>query len=90
MNRLIYTLTLALASLTAWAQGSITGRVVEKQTTSPLEFANVVVRQAGQAKPLKTGYTDAEGRFMLQSLPLGRYTIGISLLGYKEESATYN
>lgn len=85
MNRLIYTLTLALASLTAWAQGSITGRVVEKQTTSPLEFANVVVRQAGQAKPLKTGYTDAEGRFMLQSLPLGRYTIGISLLGYKEE-----
>lgn len=85
MKRLISTLMLAITVLSAWAQGSITGRVVEKETTSPLEYACIAVRQAGQTKALTTGYSDKEGSFVLKNLPLGRYTLTISLLGYKVE-----
>ena len=85
MSRFIVLCLLILSACTVMAQGGIiTGRVLDREHGQPLEFVNVVVRPTGQAKAVKTGYTDTEGKFRVAGLPMGRYTLILTFLGYKE------
>jgi hypothetical protein len=63
---------LALSSMRAGAQGSIAGTVYDSlRTHAPLANATVVLVERSQYAT-----TDARGRFRLDSVPDGRYTIG--------------
>ncbi|MBR1593306.1 MAG: TonB-dependent receptor [Alloprevotella sp.] len=72
-------------ALAALAQGSVSGRIIETENRTPLEFVSVSVRQSGQSRALKSGYTDTEGEFLLSGLPQGKYTVRFTLLGYGVE-----
>ncbi len=65
------------------ATGSVQGSVVSKDTHEPLIGANVIVERTrfGTA-------TNEEGNFFLANIPVGTYTLTVSMLGYKEESFT--
>lgn len=64
---------------------TIRGTVVDKQTQSPLPGAVVLLLGS---KPLKAAAANEEGKFRLDSVPIGRLQIRISLISYKEKVQT--
>lgn len=63
------------------AKGLIRGRVVAADSGRPLRRARVTV--AGAALPqARTASTNIDGRFEIQELPAGRFTVGVARAGY--------
>ncbi len=56
---------------------SVTGRVVDAQTSRPLADAHVFI-----ATSTIGGITTADGRFHLRQVPAGAHTVYVSMLGY--------
>jgi outer membrane receptor protein involved in Fe transport len=65
------------------ATGKIQGLVISQDKT-PVEFANVVLRKAGERDIVKVSVTDPKGNFEFAGLPYGSYSIQLSFIGYKE------
>lgn len=76
-------LILYLASLTAWAQNSLSGKVVDAQSNLPLVGASVWTETANRGT-----VTDENGQFTLNRLPNGNVEIRVSYLGYETERLT--
>ena len=57
---------------------TIRGIVIDSQTKSPIEFATVIIQQGGSAGTV----TDSLGRFRINNVPIGRYNIQTSYVGY--------
>ena len=71
-----------MASITALANGDITGKVFNKETGEPMDFANVQLINAKTGKPLPIGTnTDENGLFSLKGVADGKYLVRISNLG---------
>ena len=74
---IICALTL-LAALPAAAQKfSLSGRVVEKESGEPVEFATVVLTASEQ-----WAVTDSKGSFSIKDIPVSKSTVTVSCLGY--------
>ncbi len=82
MNRILITTLLIFAALTSWAQGTVRGHVLERQTEEALEFANVRILKG--AKFIKGAITDSEGAFSINGLAYGSYTLQITSIGFKD------
>ncbi len=83
MQKTILTFLLSLCTIVAsWAQGTVRGHVVEKQTSDALEFANVRVLQG--TKFIKGAITDSEGAFNITGLGYGSYTLQVTSIGFKD------
>ncbi len=75
-----------VSSLPAWSQGhSFSGRVVEKETGDPVEFATVLVKATEQ-----WAVTDAEGRFSIQNIKAGKSLVTVASLGYATLSREFS
>ena len=73
---------LCMATLTALANGDITGKVLNKATGEPMDFVNVQLINAKTGKPLPIGTnTDENGNFSLKGVADGKYIVRISDLG---------
>lgn len=86
MKKLV--LFLAFCNLIITAQNlkqTIRGTIVDKQTQSPIPGAVIAVLNSN---PLKVSSSDEEGRFRIDSVPIGRWAIKISLISYKEKTQT--
>lgn len=59
--------------------GSIEGKVTE-ETTAPLQNATVTVMQNGQ--PLKYAFTDEDGKYIIETLKPGNYSVRADREGY--------
>lgn len=59
---------------------SIRGTVVDKASEFPLEFVEVVLTDSD---PVIGAVTDAQGKYRLENVPVGRHTITVFSLGYK-------
>lgn len=89
MNKFFQTLLIALASLwamTAVAQDlkNIRGQVVDKDSKYPIIGANVMVLNSN---PIIGDKTDENGYFTLANVPLGRVSVKVSFIGYKDAYA---
>ncbi len=72
---------LSAAAVNAFASGDITGKVFNKQTGAPLDFATVQLLDS-QGKPLAIGgTTDEAGVFTLTGVPDGTYIVRVSNIG---------
>jgi TonB-dependent starch-binding outer membrane protein SusC len=69
------------ARVVAQQGGRITGRVVDARTRAPLPSVQVFVTgtQIG-------GLTDADGRFILNGVPLGAQQVSVERIGYRDVS----
>ena len=79
-------LSLALAFLPLFlsAQTStLRGVVLDKQSETPLIGATL---QVLQAEPAIGATTDADGRFVLRQVPVGRQTVRVTYLGYETQT----
>ncbi len=85
MLRKLLSMALALLLLPAFvlAQGSITGTVSDAATGETLPGANVVVQELNRGAA-----TDTEGRFVIDNVPNGTYTLTSSFVGYKKFETT--
>lgn len=83
MNKTVLGLILYLASLTAWAQNSLSGKVVDAKSNSPLVGATAWAETANRGT-----VTDENGQFTLNRLPSGSVEIRVSFLGYETERVT--
>jgi len=57
----------------------VSGMVRDQQTQLPIPFANVTVEEV----PLKV---DEEGYFLIDKVPLGKYTVKASAPGYRPDT----
>ncbi len=58
----------------------VKGKVYDKESETPLEFANVVI--LGTIPQLGVN-TDIQGNFKILGVPIGRYNIQVSFIGYE-------
>ena len=72
-----------LCSMMASAQGFIKGRVLDKNTEEPLSYVNIKVSQQGRETLLKGAVTDLDGKFTINGLQNGDYTLTLTFVGYK-------
>ena len=61
---------------------SLAGTAVERGTRTPLLGVEVVLRSAADSSVVAHASTDADGRFLLEGVPAGRYLFRASLLGH--------
>ncbi len=84
MNRTVSYLLLVLLAGSVHAQQltqNIRGTVVDKISQSPMPGAVVVLLGS---TPLKGTATDLNGQFSLKDVPVGRQSIKVTFMGYKE------
>lgn len=83
MKNTVVGLVLYLASLTAWAQNSLSGKVVDAKSNAPLVGATAWAETANRGT-----VSDENGQFTLNRLPSGSVEIRVSFLGYETERVT--
>ncbi len=83
MQKLVFGLVLYLAAISAWAQNSISGKVVDAKSNVPLVGASLWAETAGRGT-----VTDENGLFELGRLSEGSLRIRVSYLGYETEVIT--
>ena len=90
MKKIHYALTflILITSLNNYAQdGSakkikITGKVIEKISKQPLEYATITILNPNNPKAIAGGITDSKGEFSIEVNP-GTYTIKIEFISFK-------
>ncbi len=80
MKRIFTTLTLSLFfAVIAFAQGGITGKIMDGESNEALIGASVLVKGTSQGT-----ITDFDGNFSMQNLDAGDYTLVISYIGFTD------
>lgn len=89
MVKRILFLFFILLTTTSYAQQrgfTITLKLVEEGTSTPIEFATVSLNKEGSKDHLKYVLSDDEGNAKIEKIRKGKYTITAELLGYKSVS----
>ena len=71
---------------TANNPGSISGKVIDKNTKQPLPYVNISIKK--DDKLITGGITQDNGNFSIKNLALETYTVEILFIGYKKETKT--
>ncbi|MFN3852435.1 MAG: TonB-dependent receptor [Spirosomataceae bacterium] len=78
MRLLFFIIFLQLArSVDAQITQTIRGKIIDKETQSPLPDVSIVIQNTKQGTQ-----TETDGTFRFGNLPLGRYSISASMIGY--------
>ncbi|PKG52861.1 outer membrane beta-barrel family protein [Olleya sp. 1-3] len=92
MTKNIITVCLLFLALnTAFAQSgaddkvTITGKILEKDTNAPLEYATVVFKNAKSPSDVSGGITDGTGNYSIE-VNKGTYDISFEYIGFKTET----
>ncbi len=64
------------------AQIAITGRIIDKATDKPIEYANIRVCSARDSSLVTGTVSKMDGSFSLPTLPAGSYFVDIRFMGY--------
>ena len=78
-----------LVPLAAMAQGSVRGKVVDKETGEAVEFVNIVVNPKGNSEMAAGVITDMEGAFRVEGLKYGSYVLTITSIGYESTTREF-
>lgn len=84
MKRFIIFFLLCLCGYTGWAQGTVKGKILDRQKSEPLGFVNIKVTEQDSDKFAGGGITDAGGNFNVSGLKDGKYTLSLTFMGYKD------
>lgn len=77
-----------LITFSAQAQNlkqTVRGVVLDKQTQSPIPGAVITILNSS---PLKVASSDEDGKFRIDSVPIGRWSVKTTLISYKEKTQT--
>ncbi len=65
--------------------GTIAGKVFEKNTNTPIEYANIVLYQQSDSAQITGTISNNEGRFELNQVPPGKYYLDVQFIGFGKE-----
>lgn len=77
MKNLFLSLAFSLVAFSAWAQESLSGKVLDAKTGNPLTGASVWTENLGRG-----AVTDENGAFTITKLPAGEIQLRVSYLGF--------
>jgi len=80
----ILTLNLSITPKTRLRTGSVSGRVIDRESGLPINGAFVIIRETGQRD-----FTSGGGFFFIPAVPPGTHTLDVSAEGYESESRTF-
>ncbi len=66
------------------AIGKVIGVLKDTLSKQPLEFASVALLKVRDSSAVSGNLTDAKGAFRMEELPVGRYILRISCIGYRK------
>ena len=72
-------------TLHAQKEFSVSGKVLDKDTKEPLEYATVAFKNSSDKKIVTGGITDAKGNFEIK-VPEGIYDISVEFISFKTEN----
>ena len=75
LNALFLTLPMALL-----AQQTVRGTITDKDSKQTISFATIVVKNSN---PILGVISDKNGKFTLNNVPIGKQTLTVSFVGYK-------
>lgn len=96
IKQYINILLLLIISLPVWAQrgdraaafadfnGTVSGKVLNEQKTSGIEYANVVLYNVKDSSMITGTISDKEGNFLLDEVPAGKYYLEANFIGYQK------
>lgn len=64
-------------------KGSISAKILDSETKTPIEMAIVTIYRAGETKAINGVTTNQKGLFTFNSLPEGTYRISVEFINYK-------
>jgi hypothetical protein len=64
--------------------GKIKGKIIDAETKTPMEYANVAIYSKPDAKLVTGGIADAAGVFEIKDLPLGDYYLEANFIGFEK------
>ena len=85
-NALLCLLTAVCLIPIANAQTGISGRIIDKVTTQPVPFVSVALYSQPDSVVVSGTLTDSTGRYRLDNLKPGTYTVSTFFVGYKPVS----
>ena len=77
---------LAQAPEAVKGNAKIQGAVIDTETNLPVEFANVSLIDPATQKPVNGAVCDDKGKFVIQKVAPGIYTIAVSFIGYETQT----
>jgi len=91
MRRIIFILTtLLLINQIISAQSksitTISGKVFDKATNQPLEYATVSVINKETGKTVNGSISDVHGVFVINNVPFGTYKVEVGFIGYEDNT----
>lgn len=78
-------LAMVVASVVAFAQGSISGKVTSSSGNGPIAGARIKVSSSSDAQ-VRGSFTNNRGVYEVKNLSKGSYTMTVSCIGYKTET----
>ena len=90
----LLTLLFAISTYTAFAQpthrpdgapaiGVVTGKIIDATTKQAIEYASVAVVRLRDSTVVTGGLTDADGNFLIEQVPFGKYALRVDFVGYR-------
>ena len=64
--------------------GKITGKIIDAESKSPMEYANVAIYRKQDSKLVTGGISNAAGSFEVGNLPFGDYYMEAVFIGFKK------
>ncbi|AHM61193.1 TonB-dependent receptor plug [Flammeovirgaceae bacterium 311] len=74
---------LAASTVTAFAQSTLKGKVVDEKN-KPLEFATVMLLNVADSALVKGAISDSAGHYSLPQIKEGRYLVAANMMGYEK------
>ncbi len=91
MNRLFFLLVCLLVSAVIKAQSesniSISGKIIDGKTQTPLSFVDVLLYQVSDTVLVKHDMSDEKGNFRFENISPGSYYVKARLLGYQDKKS---
>lgn len=82
MKRLLILIAVVAATITAYAQRNVTGKVIETETNEPLAMTTVKLLKTDSTM-VKGGLTTTNGSFAIEAPSDGKYILQVTCIGYK-------
>jgi len=92
MRKFLLIVLFLTAGIQAFAQISVSGRLLDASTSDPVGFATVSLTKSGAQKPSKYVLSKENGTLEINGVAAGQYVLKAELLGYKtfEKNITVN
>lgn len=64
--------------------GKVTGKVIDMETNTPMEYANIMIYSKPDSKMVTGSISSQNGSFVLANIPFGNYYLEASFLGFEK------